>query len=145
MRRSISVAGPRTLRSPPVLLIRATPKMVESFWTTVGRVAASTQGAQLPAFKHIKTGFSRMRVYCGDTEVTPIHPFKIEQRLDGTNVMYEGLYVFDPAAIGPQCGTVKLVLYSEKDPDKPDTKVVDARIVQQIWADFAAYRAGEPR
>jgi S1-C subfamily serine protease len=130
---------------PPVLLIRATPKMVESFWTTVGRAAASTQGMQLPAFKHLKAGFARMRLYCGDAEVTPIHPFKIEQRLDGSNVMYEGLYVFDPAAVGPQCGTVKLMLYSEKDPDKPDTKVVDAKIVQQIWADFASYRAGEPQ
>ena len=119
--------------------------MVESFWATMGRAAASTQGMQLPAFKHVKAGFARMRVYCGDAEVTPIHPFKIEQRVDASNVLYEGLYVFDPSAVGPQCGTVKLVLYSEKDPDKPDTKVVDAKIVQQIWADFAAYRAGEPR
>ena len=125
---------------PPVLLIRATPKLVESFWKTVGRVAASTQGVALPPFKQIKAGFSRMRIYCGDAEVTPIHPFKIEQRVDASNAIYEGLYVFDPAAIGPHCGAVKLLLYSDKDPEKPDTRLVDPKLVQQIWQDFAAYR-----
>ena len=124
---------------PPVLMIRATPKLVESFWKTVGRVAASTQGMSLPPFKQIKAGFSSMRVYCGEAEVTPIHPFKIEHRVEA-NAIFEGLYVFDPAAIGPECATVKLVLYSDKAPDKPDTRVVDAKIVQQIWQDFAAYR-----
>jgi S1-C subfamily serine protease len=125
---------------PPVLMIRATPKLVESFWKTVGRVAASTQGVQLPPFKRVKAGFARMRVYCGEAEVTPIHPFKIEQRVDASNVIYEGLYVFDPAAIGPHCATVKLMLYSDKDPEKPDPRVVDAKLVQQIWQDFAPYR-----
>src|SRR3954470_7131165 len=66
---------------PPVLLIRVTPKMVESFWTTIARGAAMTQGMALPAFKHVKSGFSRMRVFCGDAEVIPIHPFKLEQRV----------------------------------------------------------------
>ena len=47
--------------------------------------------------KHIKAGFSRMQVFCGDAEVTPIHPFKIEQRVGENNAVYEGLYVFDPA------------------------------------------------
>jgi S1-C subfamily serine protease len=125
---------------PPVLMIRATPKLVESFWKTMGRVAASTQGVDLPAFKQVKSGFSRMRVYCGEAEVTPIHPFKIEQRVDASHTIVEGLYVFDPAAIGPHCATVKLMLYSDKDPEKPDTRVVDAKLVQQIWQDFAAYR-----
>src|SRR5262249_33277980 len=43
---------------PPVLLIRVTPKMVESFWTKVARGAAQTQGMQLPPFKRMRTGFS---------------------------------------------------------------------------------------
>jgi len=55
--------------------------------------------------------------------------------------VYEGLYVFDPAAIGPQCGTVTLTLFSDKDPDKGDTRVLDPKILQQIWQDFAPYRA----
>ena len=125
---------------PPVLLIRVTPKMVERFWTTVGRAAARTQGVDLPAFKHVKSGFSRMRVFCGDGEVTPIHPFTVEQRVSEREAVDEGLYVFDPGALGPQCGSVKLVLYSEKEPAKGDTKVVDPRVLTQIWQDFAPYR-----
>ena len=33
-------------------------------------------------------------------------------------------------------GTVTLVLYSEKEPDKADTRVVDPAILQQIRRDF---------
>jgi hypothetical protein len=125
---------------PPVLAVRATPKMVESFWTTMGRVAARTQGMDLPPFKHVKTGFSRMQLFCGDAEVTPIHPFIVEQPISEREAVAEGLYVFDPGALGPQCGTVKLVLYSEKEPAKADTRVVDPRVVEQIWKDFEPYR-----
>ena len=60
----------------PVLLVRVTPKLVEGFWTKVARGAAQTQGVSLPPFKRIRSGFSRMRAYCGDTEVTPIHPLQ---------------------------------------------------------------------
>ncbi len=125
---------------PPVLLIRVTPKLVESLWATVARGAARTQGVALPPIKRFKSGFSRMSVFCGDAEVTPIHPFKLEQRVSETDAIYEGLYVFDPGALGPQCGTVKLVLYSEKEPQKADTRVVDPKVVEQVWQDFAPYR-----
>jgi hypothetical protein len=130
---------------PPVLLVRVTPKMVESFWTKVGRAAASTQGVALPAFKHIKTGFLRMRAFCGEDAVTPIHPFKIDQRVTETEAIYEGLYVFDPGAFSPSCESVKLVLTSEKEPEKADTKIVDPKIVQQIWQDFAPLRPAEQK
>ena len=125
---------------PPVLLIRVTPKLVENFWTTVARGAARTQGVSLPPIKHFKSGFSRMRVFCGDAEVTPIHPFKLEQRVSESDAISEGLYVFDPGALGPQCGPVRLLLYSEKEPAKGDTQLVDPRVLQQIWQDFAPYR-----
>ena len=125
---------------PPVLLVRITPRLVEGFWTTVGRMAAHTQGVSLPPIKRIKSGFGRLRTFCGDAEVTPIHPFRLEQRVSETEAIYEGLYVFDPAALGPHCATVKLMLYSEKEPDKPETKVVDAAIVQRFWDDFKTWR-----
>jgi S1-C subfamily serine protease len=126
---------------PPVLLVRTTPKLVEGFWTKVARGAAQTQGVAHPPMKHVKSGFSRMRAFCGDAEVTPIHPFKLEQRVSERDAIYEGLYVFDSGALGPPCGTVKLVLYSEKETVKGDTVVVEAKVVQQIWQDFAPYRA----
>jgi hypothetical protein len=125
---------------PPVLLVRITPKMVEGFWTTVARGAAQTQGVAIPAMKHFATGFLRMRAMCGDAEVTPIHPFKLEHRVSATDSVYEGLYVFDPGAFGPQCAAVKFVLYAEKEPEKADTRVVDPRLLQQITDDFALYR-----
>jgi S1-C subfamily serine protease len=125
---------------PPVLLVRVTPKLVEGFWTAVGRYAARTQGVSLPPIGRVKSGFSRLRAFCGDAEVTPIHPFKLERRLSEKEVIYEGLYVFDPDALGPQCGSVKLALYSEKEPDKADTRVVEPAVIQQIWQDFEPYR-----
>jgi hypothetical protein len=126
---------------PPVLLVRVTPKLVEGFWTKVARGAAQTQGVAIPAMKHFKSGFFRMRAFCGDAEVMPIHPFKLEQRVSNADAIYEGLYIFDPGALGPLCGVVKLVLYSEKEPEKGDTLIVDAKVVQQVWQDFAPYRA----
>jgi S1-C subfamily serine protease len=126
---------------PPVLLVRVTPKLVERFWTTVGRAAAMTQGVALPPIKRFKSGFSRLQAYCGDVEVTPIHPFKLERRTSETEAIYEGLYVYDLDALGPQCPSVKLVMYSEKEPDKGDSRVVDPAIVRQVWEDFAPYRA----
>ncbi len=126
----------------PVVYIRATPKLVENFWTTVARGAASTQGVAIPAIKHVKTGFSNMRVYCGANEVTPIHPFKIERRLEGGRDVYEGLYVFDPAGLGPECGTVKLSLYSEKEPEKADTRTIDTKLLEQIRGDFSYIGGG---
>ena len=74
----------------------------------------------------------------------------ISARLKAANVKFDRelhdgiygltIYVFDPDALGPQCGTVKLVMYSEKEPKKGDTRVVDPRVLQQIWQDFAPYR-----
>jgi len=125
---------------PPVLLVRVTPKLVENFWTTVARGAAMTQGMSIPSIKRAKSGYARMRAFCGEAEVTPIHPFKLEQRVTERDVIYEGLSVFDPGALSPECGAVKLVLYSDKQPEKPDTLVVDPGVLQQIWRDFAPYR-----
>jgi hypothetical protein len=126
---------------PPVLLVRVTPRLVENFWAKVARGAAQTQGMELPPIKRFTSGFLRMRAFCGDAEVTPIHPFKLERRVSETEAIYEGLYVFDPGALGPQCGTAKLVLHSEKEPAKADTRTVDASVLQQIWRDFEPYRA----
>jgi hypothetical protein len=121
---------------PPVLFVRVTPKMAESFWAKMARGAAYTQGMALPALKRLKSGFDRMQAFCGGTEVTPIHPFKLELRVSETDAVYEGMYVFDPAALGPECATVTLVLYSEKEPAKADTRVIDPKTLQQIWRDF---------
>ena len=108
---------------------------------TVARGAAYTQGVALPPIKHFKPGFSRLRAFCGNEAVTPIHPFTLEQRVSETDAIREGLYVFDSQALGPHCKSVKLVLSSEKEPEKPDTRAVDPQVIERIWQDFAPYRA----
>lgn len=125
---------------PPVLFIRASPKLAESFWMKFARGAASTQGASIPPIKHLGPGFSRMRVMCGSKELAPVHPLRIHARVSETDAVDEGFYAFDPMAIGPQCGTVSLVLSSVKDPDKTETRVIDPVLIAQVWKDFAAYR-----
>jgi hypothetical protein len=129
---------------PPVLLVRVTPKEKEGFWTKVGRAAASTQGVALPPIKRVTSGFLRMRAFCGAAEVTPIHPFTIAQRVSASDAAAEGLYVFDPSALGPECGTVRLELYSQKVPTKADERVVDPTVLKQIGQDFAPYRTEAP-
>src|SRR5439155_3939860 len=124
---------------PPVLVVRFTPKLAEGFWTTVARGAAYTQGVALPPIKRFKPGFLRLQAFCGDVEVTPIHPFTLQRRVSETDAIREGLYIFDPAAFGPHCGSVKLVLSSEKAPKKPDTRMVDPQVIGRIWQDFAPY------
>ena len=126
---------------PSVLVVRVTPKLVEGFWKRLGREAARTQGAELPPFKDFKTSFRRMRATCGGTEVAPIHPFVLEHRVSEKNVVREGLYVFDPDALGPHCGTVTLSLYSEAQPERADTLTLTLAVVDQLWQDFAPYRA----
>jgi len=124
----------------PVLLIRVTPRFVEGFWTKVGRGAAQTQGVALPPIKRYKAGFVRLRARCGAVEVTPIHPFELESQVSERATIHEGLYVFDPGAIGPHCGTVTLVLYSAAGPGQGDTRVVDSKLLERIWQDFEPYR-----
>ena len=124
----------------PVLLVRITPKFVEGFWTKVGRIAAETQGVALPTMKRFKSGFVRMRALCGTTEVVPIHPFELERPISEKASIDEGLYVFDAGALSPQCGTVTFELYSAATPEKRDTAVVDPKILDQIWQDFAPFR-----
>ena len=122
---------------PRALVVRVTPKMVEGLWAKVARGAAMTQGMALPPMKRAKSSFLRMRAFCGDTEVTPIHPFVVEHRIAVTEAIDEGLYVFDPATFGPTCGAVRLTVYSENKSDKGDTRVVDQKVLEQITRDFA--------
>jgi len=125
----------------PVLIVRVTPRLVESFWKRLAREAARTQGAALPAFKDFTANFLRMRATCGDAVVLPIHPFVLEHAAGDKRVVREGLYVFGPDIFGPQCGTVTLTLSSEQAPEKGEVLAISPKVIDQIWQDFAPYRA----
>jgi S1-C subfamily serine protease len=117
---------------PPVLLIRVSPQFEESFWKMLARGAAATQGMALPPLRSFTSNFSKMRAFCGDNEVTPIHPLIIERPVSEAASIREGLYVYARDAFGPHCASVRLLLYSEKEPDKADTRTIDPRLFDQL-------------
>jgi S1-C subfamily serine protease len=118
------------LQAPPLLYLRAIPKLEESLMMKVGRAAAATQGAVIPPIPHLKASFLKMRAYCGDEEVTPIHAFTIERSPDEKTSVKEGLYAFDPASLGPNCSSVKVMLYSQKEPNKADVKTIEPALLK---------------
>jgi len=123
--------------APNVLLLRVTPRREEGFWAKVARGLVMTRGVALPPITRFVSGFTRLRAVCGTAEVTPIHPFLIERRVSQTDAIHEGLYVFEPDALGPHCGTVRLELFSDKTPPVPDVATVDATLLERIQQDFA--------
>jgi len=115
-----------------VLLVRVSPQFEESTWKMLARGAAATQGMALPPLKSFTSNFAQLRAYCGDTEVTPIHPFIIEHQAPERPPVREGLYVFAIDAFGPQCSGVRFSMFSEKDPKNADTKAVDPKLFEQL-------------
>jgi hypothetical protein len=119
-------------KAPPQLLVRATPQFEESFWKTLARGAAQTQGMALPPMKSFNANFLRMRAFCGAAEVAPIHPLIIERQVSGGARIREGLYVFGLNDFGPHCGTVRFDLYSEKSGQKADSRTIDPALFTLI-------------
>lgn len=119
-------------QAPPVLMVRVSPQFEERLWKTIARGAAATQGMAIPALKSFTASFQRLRAYCGDIEVVPIHPFVIERQISDKVTLREGLYVFDAAAFGTHCASVRLAIYSEKDPQRADTRNIDPKLFHQV-------------
>ena len=134
----------------PVIMIRATPKMHETGGSIMRRslIAGLSQGGYGgAATMRYKTDFYRMILTCGDREVAPIQPGKIAHVMDvhnyfvnATDATYEGFYTYPPESISPKCGQVTLQLHSEKKPESATTKVLDDKMVERVWGDFAPYR-----
>lgn len=133
----------------PVLLIQAAPQLRETVGSAIVRGLASSGGGYGgPAHLKYKTDFYRMRLLCGGKEIEPIHPGKAATVVNAhnafvnvTDATYVGIYSYPAEAVQPSCGAVVLELYSEKEPDKPHTKVLDAKAVERIWSDFQPYFA----
>lgn len=122
--------------TPPVLVVRVTPKLVEGFWKRLAREALRTQGAVLPPLKDFKANFGRLEASCGRDLVTPIHPLVLEHRVGERDVVREGLYVFDAGALTPECGGVTLTIYSEKTPAEGQAVAVDSKVLEQLRQDL---------
>ena len=114
----------------PVVVIQASPKLKETFWSAFGRTYAAQHGyAPGPARMNFKTDFYKMKLMCGSQEVKPLMPGKAEGVIDVNNaalkmtdVTFDGLYVYPFDAIQPECGTMTLQLFSEKNPNEPPLK-----------------------
>ena len=92
-----------------------------------------------------KNGFQKMRLFCGGKEIEPIDPGRSEFELTDfrgkvVDTTYRGSYTFPPEAISPSCGGMTLQIFSEKDPNTPITKTLDAETIQRVWNDFEPYR-----
>jgi hypothetical protein len=97
-----------------------------------------------------KTDFYRMKLLCGQKEIQPIQPGKIASVLNVhnpfvnvTDATYEGFYAYPYDAISSDCEKVTLQLFSEKEPDKPETKILDPKTVAQVVTDFEPFRKGQ--
>lgn len=126
-----------------VITVRALPKVKETAGSMFRRGLIAGK-----ATVRFKTDFSRMKLKCGEKEVQPIHPGRVQIVFDETagvnftDESYAGMYSYPPDAISPSCGQISLELYSEKDPSTPAVvKILEANTVSRVWTDFEPYRA----
>jgi len=132
-----------------VVTIRATPKLRETFLSSLGRGLAAAGGAAYvgPATMRFKSDFLKMELYCGSKLVTPIQPGRIAHVIDvrnqfvkATDATYEGVYSYPSEAFAPTCGQVTLKVFPVKASEAPIVKVVEPKTVAQVWADFEPCR-----
>ena len=130
---------------PAVFAIYVMPKAKEGFGSTFGRSLNPNSAAKLK----FKTDFQAMKLFCGDKEVQPIHPGRVPVTVSVRNRVlkmedstYKGVYLYSPDAVNPNCGQVKLEIYSAKGGD-PTVKTFDEKSVQHVWADFDAFRRAQ--
>jgi hypothetical protein len=132
----------------PVLIIQASPRLKETFWSAFGRGMAASRGyVPGPARLHFKTDFYKMKLLCGSEEVKPLMPGKTQRVLDRndasvsiTDATFDGLYFYPFDAIHPECGTVTLQIFSEKDPNQPKVKQLETKTITAVFDDFEPYR-----
>ena len=130
---------------PAIFAIYVMPRAKEGLGSAFGRSFSLNSAAKLK----FKTDFQAMKLFCGDKEVQPIHPGRVPVTVSVQNRLvkmddstYKGVYLYSPDAVNPDCGQVKLEIYSSKGGD-PTVKTFDEKSVQHVWADFDAFRRAQ--
>jgi len=130
---------------PAVFAIYVMPKAKEGLGSAFGRSFSLNSAAKLK----FKTDFLAMKLFCGNKEVLPIHPGRVPVTVSVQNRLvkmddstYKGVYLYSPDAVSPDCGQVKLEIYSSKGGDAT-VKTFDEKTVQHVWADFDAFRKAQ--
>ncbi len=124
-----------------VLIVSAMPKTKAPFWENM--TASSGNRGLIQRFK---TEFEKMRLLCGEKELTPIWPGRVALDLvrQNSSVVTDessmGRYTYSHDAVSPQCGKVTLQVFSAKDPEHPFEKVLDQSLITRLWQDFEPYR-----
>jgi S1-C subfamily serine protease len=128
---------------PAVFGIYVQAKARQGVGAGFGHALLNPHGAAKFKFK---ADFQKMKLFCGDKEVQPIHPGRLPVSVSVHNYAvkmddstFRGVYLYPPDAINPACEQVKLAIYSNKS-EEPVTKTLDAKTVQSVWADFDAFR-----
>jgi hypothetical protein len=132
-----------------VLLVQAAPQLRETFMSVLGReLAPAIEEYAGGARMKFKSDFYRMKLLCGGKEVEPIQPGKAativhhrDSFVNVTDATYVGIYSYPAVAISPSCGKVTLQIFSEKDPDKSESKDLDQKSIDRVWNDFRPYLA----
>ena len=126
----------------PVIVIVVVPKTKAPFWENM----ANNNGGRGPVIRRFKTALDKMRLLCGDREITPIWPGRVvagggfSRNVVVPEEAFAGRYVYPHDSISPQCGKVTLQIVSTKQGSQPLEKVVDENIVNRVWDDFEPYR-----
>ena len=88
----------------------------------------------LPPLRSFSAKFLRLRAFCGSAEVSPIQRLIIETEVQGRGAIREGLYVFALSDFGAHCSSVRLDLFSEKSPNRADSRTIETAVFTQIAA-----------
>ena len=111
-------------RAPPVLLVRVSPQFEESMWKMLARGAASTQGMALPPLKSFTSNFlqaaaptAATRKCCRSTPSSSSTRCPKRPARSAKACMCSIRHAFDAS-----CGTVRLSMYSEKEPQRADIR-----------------------
>lgn len=133
----------------PVLFVQAAPQLRETFMSVLGReLAPSIEAIAGGPRMKFRTDFFRMKLFCGGKEVEPIQPGKAATVVNAhdafvnvTDATYVGIYSYPADTIAPSCGKVTLQIFSEKDPNKSESKDLDRKSIDRVWNDFRPYLA----
>lgn len=138
-----------------VVTITAFPKVKETGKSIfvrslmAGLAAAGGSASYMPGRYVWDAEFYDMKLLCNGEEVIPITAGRVEHVGDlpsyhgrDAHYTYYGHFSYWPDVFNPSiCRQLTLVIHSEEDPAKAETKVLDKKVVSRVWTDFGEYMA----
>lgn len=128
--------------------VSATGKSTFLSLLTLGVGVMSGAAMVLPADFKFKADFEEMALTCDGKLVTPIQRGKIEFIKSLTSYLkmkqrtaYAGVYTYSAESFAPdKCKQMSLQIVSQQSPATPEIRVVEPKMLQQVWSDFEPYR-----